>query len=185
MAVGRAPAWNINNNEFGIERELEGPPSEDPGWNPDVDTIAFSIQAKQFKMDRLAANNGRGNPLVKGFLRLAAEAESLMAEPTEGELADDPFHSIYFTNYRKDGEFDSTDGGLNEKYDFWEPVLAQEIELLQPKVILTFGQAVTQRVARIVNNVDMPETSFRPQDACLELLRSREPYILPSIHWGE
>ena len=46
MAVGRAPAWNINNNEFGIERELEGPPSEDPGWNPDVDTIAFSIQAK-------------------------------------------------------------------------------------------------------------------------------------------
>ena len=184
MAVGRAPGYNVGDNNFGPRREVEGPPSGDPTWEPNVKKVAFSDQAERFKIDRLADQDGEGNKLVQGFLQLVAATEALSIEETKEKLADNPFQSIYFTNYRKDGEFADSKGGLDETFDFWEPALAHEIELLDPDVIIAFTEAVTHRVTRILDSVDVPDRSLGPTDTCLEMWGDEPHYVIPSIHWS-
>lgn len=176
MIVAQSPAWNVCCRDgLGTKRPTEHyPSSDDHDDRPDRYAVLdgrlddgewpvweeFRCQEKHWRAQRAEANN----TMYQVMTTLVTES-NLGPETASDDI--DPFQYLYFTNLQKDGEFGSRkknglSSGLTwaqcnrESRAFWSEILKQEIETLDPSVIVTFGKEAAAELYRYAHDLDQP-----------------------------
>jgi hypothetical protein len=169
MVVGAAPAWNVGKGTRLPDEREKSWESNDFEWTPDVDRDSFERQKEIWRLNRLEERNG----LVQIMTKLVKFSSGLKMGETDG--LENPFQSIYYTNFQKDGEFGETDlDRMSQR--FWRDYLVREIEFLDPLIILPVGKPASEVVLDICG--------YEPHVEPLAASNDKTTTVVHSYHWS-
>ena len=169
MVVAAGPAWNVGEGAKFPDKRDKSWECNDFEWTPDIDRDSFEEQERIWRLNRLKERN----ELVRTLIKLVKFSNELEIGETNG--LEDPFQSLYYTNFKKDGEFDDSDLDRMSE-NFWRDYLVREIELQDPSIILTLGKPASENIREICGG--------EPLFELLGAVDNLSPIVVQSYHWS-
>lgn len=171
LVVSQAPAYPRNEGEDPIRERVRvrGPRPDSTYWT--VDSL------RQYCTELVQ----RGNP--DGIWDVLTAI---------GEATDTPPEDLYYTTLQKDGKFDESIEETEDGYDpvelnresvgAWKPYLREEIEDVQPQLIIVFGERTLEAIVDLLSII--PDESPGDIDAESSYVLDRYT-VLWFDHWND